>query len=142
VIVHTGVLISPATCAAIGPHLLDIIASRRVNGLRTPDDVRQEVQQVFELGRRFQAAQLQKRGADVRSDGSDEHFLANRCSPPATSESVTYGSAQAAKRLDIGQRAVQRRAERGSLRATRTPGGELRFDKAEIDRLAKGSPHG
>ena len=136
--VHSGILISPVTCAAIGPQLLDFLASLRVNGLRTPEDVRQEVQEVAELGRRYQAAQLAKRGSGVRSDRSDEHSLANGCSPPAPSESMK--TTQVAAALGIGCRAVQRRAERGSLRATRAPGGELRFEKSEIDRVARKEP--
>jgi hypothetical protein len=132
--VHAGILLSPATCAAIGPHLLDFVAGWRTNGLRTPDDVRSEVLEVAELGRRFQAVQLQKRTADVRSD---VRSVANRRSSPAVSVSVTYSTAEVAKKLHIGSRAVQRRAERGSLRTTRASG-ELRFDSAEVDRLVKG----
>ena len=136
--VHAGILISPATCAAIGPALLDFLASRRVSGLPTSEDVRREVQEVSELGRRYQAAQLAKRGADGRQD---VRSVANRRSPPAPSVSMT--TAQVAAALGTGCRAVQRRANRGSLRATRTPSGELRFDPAEIARLVKGSPsHG
>jgi len=135
--VHAGVLLSPATCAAIGPALQDFLASWRVNGLQAPSDVRIEIREVAELGRRFQAAQMAKRAAERTSD---ERPLANECSPSATSVAVTYSSAQAAKRLGVGQRAVQRRAERGSLRALRTPGGELRFERAEIDRIARKEP--
>jgi excisionase family DNA binding protein len=118
---------------------LDSLAAWRVNGVQAPPDVRLEVEEVAELGRQFQAAQLQKRAADVRMDCSDEHLLANRRSPVVPLPAVTYSTAQAAKRLGIGERAAQRRAERGSLRATRAPGGELRFSKAEVDRIAKGS---
>ena len=135
--IHAGILLSPATCAAIGPNLLDLLAARRVSGLPTSESVRQELLEVDELGRRFQTAQLQKRAADVRSADSDEHSLANSCSPPATSVPVTYSSAEAATKLDIGPRAAQRRAQRGTLPATRI-GREWRFDAAEIDRLAKG----
>jgi excisionase family DNA binding protein len=141
--IHAGILLSPVTCAAIGPALQDFLASWRTNGLQAPVDVRLEVGEVAELGRRYQAACLQKRAADVRSDRSDEHTLANACSPPAPSALVTYSTAEVAAALGIGCRAVQRRANRGSLRATRTPGGDLRFDKVQVDRLAKGrTPHG
>jgi excisionase family DNA binding protein len=132
--VHSGILISAATCAVIGPALQDFLASMRVSGLRTPEDVRLELLEVAELGRKFQVAQLAKRGADVRQG---VRFVDSERAPVVTSLAVTYSSAQAAKSLRIGVRAVQRRAERGSLRATRAPGGELRFDKAEVDRLAR-----
>jgi hypothetical protein len=132
--IHSGVLLSPATCAAIGPALQDFLASLRVSGLQAPSDVRIEIGEVAELGRRFQAAQMAKRAAERTSD---ERPLANGCSPSATSESVTYSSAETAKSLDIGPRAAQRRAKRGSLPATRI-GREWRFDAATIDRLAKG----
>jgi excisionase family DNA binding protein len=132
-----GILLSPATCAHIGPTLLDFLASLRVSGLRTSEDVRREVVEVAELGRRFQAASLQKRAADVRQD---VRFLDRPRSPMVPLPSMT--TAQVAKRLSIGERAVQRRAERGSLRATRTPGGELRFSKVDVERLlVKGSSH-
>jgi excisionase family DNA binding protein len=132
-----GILLSPATCTTIGPALLDLIASRRVSGLPTPEDVRREVQEVSELGRRFQAAQLAKHAPDVRQD---VRSVANRRSPPAPSVSMT--TAQVAAALNVGCRAIQRRANRGSLRATRAPGGELQFDKTDVDRLVKGSSHG
>jgi excisionase family DNA binding protein len=132
--VHSGVLLSPATCAVIGPGLLDLLTARRVAGLPTPENVRREVQEVFELGRKFQAATLAKRQTDVRQD---VRFVDCGRSSVVPSFAVTYSSAQAAKKLGIGQRAVQRRAERGSLRALRTPGGELRFERAEIDREAR-----
>ncbi len=131
-----GILLSPATCATIGPALLDSLAAWRVNGLQAPPDVRLEVEEVAELGRRYQAATLQKRAADVRSDRSDEHSLANGCSLPAPSALVTYSTAQVAAALDIGCRAVQRRAERGSLPATRI-GRQWRFDAADVDRLVE-----
>jgi excisionase family DNA binding protein len=134
-----GILLSPATCSVIGPHLQDVLAAMRVNGLQAPADVRLEIQEVAELGRRYQAACLQKRAADVRPGGPSEHSLANTCSPPAPLPAMTYSTAQVAAALGIGRRAVQRRAERGSLRAARTPGGELRFDSAEVDRIAKGT---
>jgi excisionase family DNA binding protein len=131
-----GILLSPATCAAIGPALLDSLAAWRVNGLQAPPDVRLEVAEIAELGRRYQAAQLAKRAAHVRMDRSDERRLANGCAPPAPSVSVTYSTAEAAKSLHTGVRAVQRRAERGSLPAVRV-GRELRFAKADIDRIAR-----
>ena len=65
--IHAGILLSPATCAAIGPNLLDLLAARRVTGLPTSESVRQELLEVDELASRFQTAQLQKRAADVRS---------------------------------------------------------------------------
>ena len=135
--VHSGILLSPATCAAIGPALQDFVVSLRVNGLQAPPDVRQEVQEVAEMGRRFQGAVLAKRQVDVRQD---VRAVDGRRSPPAPSVSVTYSTKQVAAALGCGCRAVQRRAERGSLRATRTPGGKLRFDSAEVNRLVKGSP--
>ena len=132
--IHSGILLSPATCAIIGPGLLDLLASRRLNGLRTSEDVRLELLEVAELGRKFQVAQLQKRAADVRSDVRSVDCPR---SPVVPLPAVTYSTTQVAAALDIGCRAVQRRAERGTLRATRAPGGELRFDRAEIDRLVK-----
>jgi excisionase family DNA binding protein len=132
-----GILLGPATCSIIGPHLQDLLAGWRVNGLPTPEDVRREVQEVSELGRRFQAAQLAKHAPDVRQD---VRSVANRRSPPAPSVSMT--TAQVAAALNVGCRAIQRRANRGSLRATRAPGGELQFDKTDVDRLVKGSSHG
>jgi excisionase family DNA binding protein len=135
--VHAGILISPATCAAIGPALLDFLAGWRVSGLPAPPDVRTELEEVAELGRRFQAATLAKGQADVRQSVRLVDCPRSSVVPlPA----VTYSTAQAAKRLHIGSRAVQRRAERGSIRATRTPGGELRFSKAEVDRIARKEP--
>src|ERR1039458_9855998 len=129
-----GILLSPATCAAIGPGLQDFLAGWHVNGLQAPEYVRLEGAGVADWGRRFQAASLAKRAPDVRQD---VRSLANRRSSPAISDAVTYSTAQAAKKLGIGPRAAQRRAERGSLRATRVRG-ELRFAKDQIDRLAKG----
>ena len=131
--IHAGVLLSPATCAAIGPALLDLIAARRVSGLPTPADVRLEVEEVAELGRRFKAATLQKRQEDVRQT---VRFVDWPRSPVVPLSAVTYSSTQVAVALGIGCRAVQRRAERGSLRATRV-GREWRFDAATIDRLAE-----
>ncbi len=134
--IHAGILLSPATCAAIGPNLLDLLAARRVSGLPTSESVRQELLEVDELGRRFQTAQLQKRAADVRSADSDEHSLANSCSPPATSVPVTYSSAEAATKLDIGPRAAQRRAQRAPSRRPASAA-KWRFDTAEIDRRGR-----
>ncbi len=102
--IHAGILLSAPTCAAIGPALLDSLAAWRVNGLQAPPDVRREVEEIAELGRRFQAAQQAKRQEDVRSGDSDEHLLANRCSPPSRSVSVTYSSTQVAVALGIGCR--------------------------------------
>ena len=130
-----GILLSPRTCAAIGPGLQDLLASWHVNGLQAPQDVRTEVEEVAECGRKFQAAQLAKRESDVRPD---VRCVDSARSPVVPLLSMTYGTVEVAKKLHIGPRAAQRRAERGSLRATRGPRGELRFDKAEIDRLAKG----
>jgi excisionase family DNA binding protein len=132
--IHAGILLSPATCAAIGPALQDFLASMRVSGLRTPEDVRLELLEVAELGRKFQVAQLQKRAADVRQG---VRFVDSERSLVVPLPAMTCSTAEAARKLDIGCRAVQRRAERGTLRATRAPGGELRFDRAEIDRLVK-----
>ena len=115
---------------------MDSLAAWRVNGLRTPESVRQEVAEIAELGRRFQAARQAKRQVDVRPN---VRFLDCPRSPVVTLPAVTISTTEAAKRLGIGERAVQRRAERGSLQATRTPSGELRFDAAEIDKLVKGS---
>jgi excisionase family DNA binding protein len=129
-----GILLSPATCAAIGPALLDSLAAWHVNGLTAPKDVRQEIEEVAELGRKFQAATLQKRGDGVRPDA---RCVDSQRSPVAHLPLVTCSSTEAAKRLGIGIRAVQRRAQRGSLHATRGPGGELCFSKAEVDRLAR-----
>jgi hypothetical protein len=134
--VHAGILISPVTCAAIGPQLLDFLAGWRVNGLQAPSDVRQEVQEVAELGRRFQAATPAKGQADVRQS---VRLVDSPRAPVVPLPAVkTYSTAQTAAALDVGCRAIQRRAERGTLPATCTPGGELRFDKGLIDRLAKG----
>jgi excisionase family DNA binding protein len=137
--VHAGILLSPATCAAIGPQLLDFLAGWRVAGLQAPRDVRTELEEIAELGRRFQAATLAKGQADVRQS---VRLVDSPRAPVVALPAVTYSTGQVAKKLSIGPRAVQRRAERGSLRATRAPGGELRFDSAEVNRIARKEVHG
>jgi hypothetical protein len=91
-----GILLSPATCAHIGPALQDFLASRRVSGLRTPEDVRLELQEVAELGRRFQTAQLAKRQADVRLG---EHSLATSTDPSVAGCSWSVVSALSRERV-------------------------------------------
>jgi excisionase family DNA binding protein len=48
---------------------------------------------------------------------------------------MTYSTIEAVERLGVSPRALQRRVERGTLKATRNARGWLRFDAADVDRL-------
>ena len=127
-ILHPGVLLSPATCAAIAPVLEDLAAQRSVQGRPLPPDVRSEIAEVARIGAAHRR-NAQLRESDVRPG---EHAVVPACSSPAPLYVMTC--AEVATELRVTERAVQRRAERGTLPARRV-GREWRFDAEQIERL-------
>lgn len=138
--VPPGVLVPADVCSFLGASLLDLLAEIAFrDGVAIPAPVRQVADDVAEVGRAFRRAQAEEPAPDVRSD---VRSVANGCSSPADLPPMTtYTTSEAAKRLGLKTaRAVQRRAERGTLRAELV-GRTWHIDAAQIDHesLAKGA---
>ncbi len=129
-----GVLITARDCAEFGPPLLDALEARyRQDGLEMPPHVRSVALEVAELGQAFRSEMRKRSEANAQANAS----TAKPCSLGPPSEEMTYSTAEAATKLGTGPRAVQRRAERGTLPAVRR-GRQWWFHAAEVDRLAEG----
>lgn len=136
-IIPPGVLFPADVCGEIGPALLDILESKyRNDGRQVPEHVRSVVMEAAQLGDKFRALELAKDPRGVRSG------VRTAALPRSAGENLkamkTYTAAETAERLKTGRRAVQRRAGRGTLPATRR-GREWCFDAVAIDRLAERS---
>ncbi len=117
--------------AEIAPRLLDLLEDQyRRDGVQMPDPVRKELSEAAEVG-------MQWRDFQRVYANTSEHFVDPECSSPTSSVPMSYSSKVTAKKMGVGERAVQRRAERGTLPATRQ-GRTWHFDAAAIDQLVKG----
>jgi excisionase family DNA binding protein len=132
-----GILIPAPVCAELGTTILDYLESEyRNSGREMPGPVRVVFAEVAELGLKVRASEQARRAGDVRSHANMED---PRRSPRPLSKAMTYTTAETAAKLGVGCRAVQRRAARQTLPATRTDRSDWRFNARAIDNLVKGS---
>jgi hypothetical protein len=123
-----GVLWPPRVLARYGPDILPLVEREYRRDLReVPPDLRKVLDEMDKKGREYLLAELQERGSPI----SARRKTLPRSSKPRYNTKVT------ADKLKITPRAVQYQVAQGKLKATRSERGDLLFDAATVDRLAK-----
>jgi hypothetical protein len=124
-----GVLLTAPVLAEIGPVLLDLVEDRyRRDGLPMPENVRREVGEAAEVGRRFRDA-ARKRSANVPAPVP----VVDLGRSPGGASSVMR-TAQAADRLGVCPREVRQLVARGRLHGD-IVAGKLLVVEADVERL-------